>query len=185
MLLIRLNIKAMGILQHIEHQISALNDLIKINNDRVTGYQKATEGTEDQKLQKLFAEYIEDSKKYNGELAEHIHVLGGDPASGTTLAGKFYHAWIDVKAKFTQKDAVSILSNCEYGEDVANAAYRNALDDKELIWKDDRIVGILSRHLKELKASHDNIKELRDAAIAAALLIKSAEKPVAKSTTTV
>jgi len=175
----------MGILQHIEHQISALNDLIKINNDRVTGYQKAIEGTEDQKLKKLFAEYIEDSKKYNGDLSEHLHVLGGDPANGTTLAGKFYHTWIDVKAKFAKKDDVSILSDCEYGEDVANASYRNALDDKELIWKDDRIVSILSRHLKELKVSHDNIKALRDAAIALAVQNKPVEKPIAKSTTTV
>ena len=174
----------MGILQHIEHQISALNDLIKINNDRVTGYQKAIEGTEEQKLKKLFADYIEDSKKYIGDLSEHLHVLGGDPASGTTIAGKYYHTWIDVKAKFAKKDTVSILSDCEYGEDVANAAYRNALDDKELIWKDERIVSILSRHLKELKASHDHIKELRDNAIALALESKKLDKPIVKSADT-
>jgi len=170
----------MGILQHIEHQISALNDLIKINNDRITGYQKAIEGTEDETLKKLFAEYIDDSKKYNTELIDHIHVLGGDPASGTTIAGKFYHAWIDVKAKFTKKDSVSILSDCEYGEDVANAAYRNASDDKELIWKDDRVVSLLSRHLKELKASHDNIKALRDSAVAETLQVKPAAKASTK-----
>jgi uncharacterized protein (TIGR02284 family) len=171
----------MGILQHIEHQISALNDLIKINNDRITGYQKAIEGTDDQTLKKLFAEYIDDSKKYNTDLTDHIHVLGGDPASGTTIAGKFYHAWIDVKAKFTKKDAVSILSDCEYGEDVANAAYRNASDDKELIWKDDRVVSLLSRHLKELKASHDNIKALRDDAIAKTSEVKPVVKAIAKA----
>jgi len=53
----------MGILQHIEHQISALNDLVKINNDRIAGYEKATDGTEDEDLKILFAEYIEQSKK--------------------------------------------------------------------------------------------------------------------------
>jgi len=170
----------MGILQHVEHQISALNDLIKINNDRVTGYEKAIEGTEEQKLKKLFADYIEDSKEYIGDLIEHLHFLGGDPASGTTLSGKFYHTWIDVKAKFSKKDNVSILSDCEYGEDVANTAYRNALDDKELIWKDERIVNILSRHLKQLKATHDYIKELRDNAIALASQSKKVEKPIAE-----
>jgi uncharacterized protein (TIGR02284 family) len=170
----------MGILQHVEHQISALNDLIKINNDRVAGYQKAIEGTEEQKLKKLFADYIEDSKKYIGDLTGHLHFLGGDPASGTTLAGKFYHTWIDVKAKFSKKDNVSILSDCEYGEDVANTAYRNALDDKELIWKDEHIVNILSRHLKDLKATHDHIKALRDSAIALALQSKKVEKPISE-----
>ncbi len=170
----------MGILQHIEHQISALNDLIKINNDRITGYQKAIEGTEEQKLKKLFEDYIEDSKEYVGDLTEHLHILGGDPTSGTTLTGKFHHTWIDVKAKFSKKDTVSILSDCEYAEDVASTAYRKALDDKELIWKDERIVNILSHHLKELKATHDHIKELRDNAIALASQSKREEKPIAE-----
>jgi uncharacterized protein (TIGR02284 family) len=162
----------MGILQHIEHQIGALNDLIKINNDRITGYEKAIEGTPDADLKKLFADYIEDSKKYNAELRDHLHVLGGDPSTGTTLAGKVYHTWIDVKAKFTAKDRLSILADCEYGEDVSNAAYRNALDDKELIWKDDKVVTMLSHQLKGLKAAHDNIKALRDAAIVTTIKTK-------------
>ncbi len=169
----------MGILQHIEHQISALNDLVKINNDRITGYQKAAESTTDDDLKRLFLGYIDDSKKYNTELRDHIHVLGGDPSTGTTLGGKFYQAWIDVRAKFSIKDRHSILADCEYGEDIANAAYRNALDDKELIWKDDRVVTMLSHQLKELRSSHDNIKALRDAAIAVHLQPGKKEKVVA------
>jgi len=159
----------MGILQHIEHQISALNDLVKINNDRISGYEKAAEGTTDNDLKRLFLGYIDDSKKYNADLRDHIHVLGGAPSTGTTLGGKFYQAWIDVRAKFSIKDRHSILADCEYGEDIANAAYRKALDDKELIWKDDRVVTMLSHQLKELKSAHDNIKALRDAAITAHL----------------
>jgi uncharacterized protein (TIGR02284 family) len=166
----------MGILQHIEHQISALNDLVKINNDRITGYEKAAEGTIDKDLKDLFAGYIEDSKRYNAELRDHLHVLGGDPTDSTTLAGKLYHTWIDVRSKFTGKDRQSILSDCEFGEDVANTAYRNALDDKELIWKDDKVVSILSHHLKELKAAHDKIKELRDAEIALTIQNKKTAK---------
>jgi len=155
----------MGILQHIEHQISALNDLIKYNHDRITGYEKGIEGTTDDDLKTLFAEYIEQSKKNINELTEHLHVLGGEPATGTTIAGKFYHTWIDVKAKFTKKDRQSILSDCEYGEDIANAAYRKALDDKELIWKDDKVVTILSHQLKDLKNAHDTVKALRDSVV--------------------
>jgi uncharacterized protein (TIGR02284 family) len=155
----------MGILQHIEHQISALNDLVRINRDRIVGYEKATESTSDDDLKSLFAEYIEQSKNNIAELTDHLQVLGGEPATGTTIAGKFYHTWIDVRARFSIKDRHSILADCEYGEDVANGAYRNASDDKELIWKDEKVVAILSRQLKELKKSHDNVKELRDAAV--------------------
>ena len=157
----------MGILQHIQHQISAVNDLIKINNDRIAGYEKAIDGTTDADLKELFPEFIEQSKKYVSDLNEHMHYLGGDPAAGTTLSGKVYHTWIDVKATFTGKDRHSILSDCEYGEDVAKSAYRKASDDKELIWEDDKIASILADHLEGLKTAHDTVKLLRDAAVKA------------------
>ncbi|OJW13421.1 PA2169 family four-helix-bundle protein [Mucilaginibacter sp. 44-25] len=152
----------MGTLQHIQHQISALNDLIKINNDRIAGYQKAIEGTDDTGLKTVFEGYIDQSNGYVNELNDYIHHLGGSPADGTTLSGKFYHAWMDVKAAFTKKDNHSVLSDCEYGEDVAKSAYRKALDDKELIWEDAKVVALLNNHLNGLKISHDAIKALRD-----------------------
>lgn len=156
---------AMGVLQHIQHQISALNDLIKINNDRIAGYQKAYENTDETGLNLLFNEYIDQSKNNVSELREYIRVLGGNPADGTTLSGKFYHAWMDVKAAFTGKDRHGILSDCERGEDIAKKAYRNALDDKELIWEDEKVVSILNNHLESLKIAHDTIKALRDAPV--------------------
>lgn len=166
----------MGILQHIEHQISALNDLVKINNDRIAGYEKAFEGTKDADLKTLFARYIDQSKQNKAELTDTLHVLGGDPSTGTTISGKFYHAWIDVRAKFSKQDRHAILADCEYGEDIANSAYRAALDDKELIWKADNIVSMLTRQLKLLKDAHDNIKELRDAAVKLTMETKKVEK---------
>lgn len=155
----------MGVLQHIQHQISALNDLIKINNDRIAGYQKALESIDETGLNLLFNEYIDQSKNYVSELREYIHVLGGHPADGTTLSGKFYHAWMDVKATFMNKDKHSILADCEHGEDIAKKAYRKALDDKELIWEDERVVSILNNHLDGLRIAHDTIKALRDAEV--------------------
>jgi uncharacterized protein (TIGR02284 family) len=152
----------MGLLQHVQHQISALNDLIKINNDRIAGYEKANEATDETGLNLLFNEYIEQSKSYVSEIRDYIHVLGGAPADGTTLSGKFYHAWIDVKSVFSGNDRHSILSSCEYGEDVAKKAYRAALDDKELIWEDENVVSILNNHLEGLKKAHDTVKSLRD-----------------------
>ncbi len=155
----------MGVLQHIQHQISALNDLIKINNDRITGYEKANEATKDADLVALFPEYIDQSKHYVSELRDYIHVLGGDPTDGTTISGKFYHTWMDVKATFTNKDRHGILKDCEFGEDVAKAAYRKALDDKELIWEDEKVVALLTAQLDGIKKAHESVKALRDASV--------------------
>ncbi|SDD27312.1 conserved hypothetical protein [Mucilaginibacter pineti] len=155
----------MGVLQHIQHQISALNDLIKINNDRIAGYEKANEATDETGLNLLFNEYIDQSKNYVSEIREYIHVLGGSPTDGTTLSGKFYHTWMDVKAAFINKDRHGILADCEHGEDVAKKAYRSALDDKELIWEDDKVVSLLTNQLEGLRIAHDTVKGLRDAAV--------------------
>jgi uncharacterized protein (TIGR02284 family) len=155
----------MGVLQHIQHQVSALNDLIKINNDRIAGYQKAIEGTEETRLNLLFNDLIDQSKHNISELREYIHVLGGSPTDGTTLSGKFHNTWIDVKATFINKDRHGILADCEHNEDIAKSAYRKALDDKELIWEDTKVVIILSSQLDGLKTSHDTVKSLRDAAV--------------------
>jgi uncharacterized protein (TIGR02284 family) len=152
----------MGTLQHIKHQIEALNDLIKINNDRVAGYQKAVESTEDPALKTVFEGYMDQSNGYVNELNDYIHMLGGLPTDGTTMSGKFYHAWMDVKSAFSKKDTYSVLSDCEYGEDVAKSAYRKALDDKELIWEDEKVLTLLTNHMNGLKIAHDAIKALRD-----------------------
>ncbi|HZZ75396.1 MAG TPA: PA2169 family four-helix-bundle protein [Puia sp.] len=150
----------MGTLQHIQHQISAVNDLIRINNDRVTGYQKAHNDVTEPELKALFEKYRAQSERFAAELREQIHQLGGEPAVGTTLSGKFYRTWLDIKSKVTGKDELSVLAACEYGENVAEKAYRDALDDKELIWQDKLIVALLNRHLKGLIAAHERITEI-------------------------
>jgi hypothetical protein len=53
-----------------------------------------------------------------------------------------------------------VLSDCDYGESVAEKAYREALDDKELIWQDKTVVALLNRQLKGLIAAHSHITAL-------------------------
>ena len=49
--------------------IEVLNDLIKINNDRITGYEKAAENVEkdDVMLKTLFYQVAEESQEYKKE----------------------------------------------------------------------------------------------------------------------
>jgi len=152
----------MGTLQHVQHQISALNDLVKVNNDRIVGYEKAMGETKDADLIHLFQLNILQSKKNVNGLKDYIHLLGGDPTDGTTLAGKLHHTWTDLKASITHSSRRSILADCEYDEEITKAAYRKALDDKELIWEDEKVIALLSEQLEGIKGAYESIKMLKD-----------------------
>ena len=139
-----------------------LNDLIRINNDRVVGYGKAIDELkpEDADLAALFNRYINESKQYADELTHEVTRLGGDPADGTTNSRKIYRVWMDLKAAITGKDRQTILNNCEFGEDAAQKAYDMALNaDTEL---DPPLRDLIVRQKAQLKVGHDEVKRLRD-----------------------
>ena len=111
-------------------------------------------------LRSIFARMAEESRQYASELTSEVAKLGGEPATGTTASGKIYRAWMDVKATFTGKDRHSILASCEYGEDAAQKAYKEALEDSAEINSD--VQQIISKQKASLKTSHDLIKQYRD-----------------------
>lgn len=148
-----------------EHKacIEALNDLIQINNDRIVGYQKAIDELkdgQDSDLRALFDNMISESEVYRRELEDLVVEYGGTPEDGTTTSGKFYRAWMDVKAVFTGGDRETVLNNCETGEDAAQKAYQMALDDEDVM---PRTKELIRQQKSALKASHDQIRGLRDA----------------------
>ncbi|MET4081002.1 uncharacterized protein (TIGR02284 family) [Pedobacter sp. UYP30] len=138
-----------------------LNDLIKINNDRIKGYetgrQELKEGDED--LKALFLTMISESQKYRMALATEVGSLGVDIETGTTASGKIYRGWMDVKAMFTGHDRQSVLNNCETGEDAAQHAYKMALEEEIPA----NIRELVSEQKASLNTSHNKIKALRDA----------------------
>lgn len=143
--------------------IEVLNDLVAINNDRIAGYEKAIEETKDtdRDLKALFTSMIDESRKIKLKLADEVQVLGGEYDRGTTASGKLYRAWMDVRAVFTGHDRHTVLANCERGEDAAQNAYNDALNDNNV---PAYIRTMLEEQKRTLRASHDKIKSLRDAA---------------------
>ncbi len=145
-----------------EKLVEVLNDLIEINNDRITGYEKAVEETKDidVDLKAIFSKMADESRKYKTELTSEVSRLGGEPAEGTTNLGKIYRVWMDVKATFTGKDRQSVLEACEFGEDAAQKAYTDALaSDAEI---DANTRQLITDQQGSLKTSHDIIKKYTD-----------------------
>lgn len=146
-----------------ENLIEVLNDLIRINNDRIDGYEKAIKETDtiDVDLQGLFQKMANESREYVSELTSEVASLGGEVATGTTSSGKIYRVWMDIKATFSGHDRQSVLESCEYGEDAAQEAYEDALaSDAEIPVA---IRQIITDQKASLLSSHDLIKKYRDA----------------------
>lgn len=139
-----------------------LNDLIAINNDRIEGYEKAiaTIETIDIDLKTLFQNMASHSRKHKDELVQLVARLGEEIETGTTISGKIYRAWMDVKATFTGKDRTTALESCEFGEDAALKAYDEALSSDAPMSVEAR--QLITEQRASLKADHDKIKALRD-----------------------
>ena len=140
-----------------------LRDLIRINNDRVTGYSKAATQTDDQELQSLFSQLSQQSRQFASELRSLVSDNDNNVTDETTTAGKIYRTWMDVKATFGGDDRHGILASCEFGEDAAQKAYKEPLED------DDLTPGVrvtVERQKATLRQAHDKIKMMRDTAAA-------------------
>jgi uncharacterized protein (TIGR02284 family) len=142
--------------------VEVLNDLIRINRDRIAGYEKAVENVEegDAVLRTLFYQLSDESQKMKQELTDEVQTLGGDPAEDTTVSGKIYRAWMDIKDAFSADDAKSALEACEYGEDAAQKAYAEALDDSAAF--PENVKRLIRDQKGLLKLSHDLIRNKRD-----------------------
>ncbi|MFI5193869.1 MAG: PA2169 family four-helix-bundle protein [Chitinophagales bacterium] len=141
--------------------IEVLNDLVLINNDRIEGYERAVKGLkdEDQDLKSLFDHMVIESQQIKSDLVQELQVLHGDVEKGTTEMGKIYRGWMGLKAIFTGESRHTVLSNCESGEDAAQKAYKKALETEKL---PSFLREMLSRQQQTLKASHDEIRDLRN-----------------------
>ena len=146
-----------------EGLVEVLNDLVKINNDRIAGYERAISESKDLDvdLKTIFEGMTKESEQYKAELVTEVQSMGGEVTTDTTLSGKVYRAWMDVKATFSGASRKAILENCEFGEDAWRRAYEAALSsDAEM---SPQIRQLITGQYNSQKSSHDLIKKYRDA----------------------
>jgi uncharacterized protein (TIGR02284 family) len=141
--------------------IEVLNNLIEINGDRIEGYATASGETDDSNLKALFNKFKQTSEVFKSELMAEVNRLGGETVEGTRITGKFFRAWMDVKAALTGNNIKLILDSCEYGEDVIKHNYEDTLENYsgELTLEQESLI---QGQYNSLKEDHDHIKMMRD-----------------------
>ncbi len=145
-----------------EKAVNVFNSLIQTNLDRIEGYEKTLkEAVElDIEIQDIFKRMINESRQNNIELVNEVVAHGGDPEYTSTLGGKIYRIWMDVKATFHKNDTQSILDTCEFGEDAALESYEEALQtDAELTIGQ---LNLITRQKAGIQLAHNLVKRYRD-----------------------
>jgi len=143
--------------------IDVLNGLIEINNDRLEGYERATKEATESDLKDLFSKLSETSRNAKKELSAEVIKMGGTPKEGTSTSGKVYRAWMDVRASLAKKERKAILNSCEFGEDVAVKAYKDAIDSGSLNGQS----SLITKQYDLIKGDHDKVRDLRNELIKA------------------
>jgi len=143
-------------------EISVLNDLLHITNDRIEGFEKV-EGKVWEMYPDVKDEYdhmISQSKIMKNELVNLITEKKGVPEDSPSIAGAVHRTWIDIKNSFTMGNLVeSTLENVVFGEKAAIETYQNALGGGNLSEKSNKIV---SEQLRNLKSSYSQFKKIEE-----------------------
>jgi len=143
--------------------VSTLNSLIETCKDGQNGFQEAAEGVERSDLKSLFYECSQQRAQFTGELQSLVRELGGDPEQSGSLAASVHRRWIDIKSVVTGRDETAILNECERGEDIAVNSYKTALNAELPA----NVKTVVQNQYNTVQATHDKVRNLRDAGKAA------------------
>ena len=139
-----------------------LNDLISIHNDRIAGYEQAIGRVTDidESLRYAFGDIILKAGTYKQQLADKMKDLEVTGKKGTTIIGKIYRAWMDLKMTFNGNTRKAIIAYCQYNEDIAQCAYQAALNVHVDMNSDIRL--LLEEQQETLQQTYNLVKKYRE-----------------------
>jgi uncharacterized protein (TIGR02284 family) len=142
-------------------QKDVIDNLIETLKDGQEGFKQAAEAVRDPKLKSLFSDYSQQRSRFAAALQSEARREGeSEPETSSSATGAMHRGWINLKSALTGGDEHAILAECERGEDSAVEQYKKALEDGLTPSAQE----VVSRQFAEIKAAHDRIKSLRDAA---------------------
>jgi uncharacterized protein (TIGR02284 family) len=136
-----------------------LRNLINTLQDSQKGFADIGEHLKDDQLKRYFLAESLKRANFRGELENELHRHGiADVKETGTTSGTIHRVWGDLKAKLGGGDH-GLLETAEQGEDVAKAAYADALGQELPL----PLHQLLSEQQAHVLTSHDYVKSHRDA----------------------
>jgi len=145
-------------MKKIESNIQVLNDLIKINSERVEHYKLASYDSHDSELKSVFSLIADESRKNITDISKLILKYNDSSEFIKPVkVGRIYRSWVEIKSKFNGTIRNSVLNSCEFGEMAALDAY--AMAKAAIIHPP--LLELIERQRELLTSSLDVIKSYR------------------------
>lgn len=142
-----------------DETINALSDLIRINRDSEKGFNDAAKQVKDAELGSLFNSLAGGRGANADELRQFVKSNGQETLVEGSYLAAFHRAWMDIRAMLSGGTASAILAEAERGEDYIKQAYEDVLKRTA----GSAVNDVLTRQYANVKAGHDQIRELRNA----------------------
>lgn len=135
-----------------------LEDLIKINRDRVEAYKRASYDTSVSDLKDIFRQMADESRKNITDLTKEIMIINQHQEPMEIKdEDKIYADWKEIPLKFVHRDSNTFLNLCEFSESTIINAYQQAISKLE----HSLAMELVKRQEESLKASLEAIKAYR------------------------
>lgn len=139
--------------------IDTVNTLIETCKDGEFGFRSCAEHASAPSLKQVFDARAQECAAAAAELRRVVTAYGGDPETSGTASGALHRGWVSLKGALTGHSDLSMLEECERGEDAALARYRRALEGDALPAD---VRSIVERQLLGVMRNHGQIRALRD-----------------------
>lgn len=133
----------------------AIRHLIAVLKDSERGFLDIGEHIQNTEQRSYFMEEARVRGGYAVELERAVNrTTDGSVDETGTVAGALHRAWGDVKGRLGGGDR-TLLETAEQGEDVAEKAYRTALDDQAV---SDTIRALIAQQFEHVRRSHELVR---------------------------
>ena len=140
-----------------------VGDLIDVCEDGEQGFMRCAERVQRPELQQLFRNRAQECRRAADELAQLVGQRASTPGEGGSTAGALHRGWVTVKdAVAGDATELSVLQECERGEDHALHRYQEALQAP----LPPQVQQVVSRQYEGVRRNHDQVRALRDQASA-------------------
>lgn len=138
--------------------IDTLNDLIETSKDGEYGFRSCAEHAKSSALRQRLGNRAENCRLAAVELQQLVNEQGGRAEQDGSASGAVHRGWVAVRSALSGYTDVALLEECERGEDVAMARYREALR-KDL---PPAVKTVVERQYEGVKRNHSEVRMLRD-----------------------